>query len=224
MSCAEALSARLMSAASRVANSCASASLIDAGCSSRTCVSSRLPRPRTPSAFHGGCVRAGAAWLIRERRQRGWSRPDGPRYGSVTRSIGIATVTHRALTNTTTALTNATRASQPLVVVAGDTAAADKSNVQNIDRVRLVAATGVGFEQVRSPVTLEGSLLTATIVLDVCIPARCWIAPEIPTATYRCADTVFRSARPGTSGDTVPRRSPRATRRRPRPARPRAPR
>ena len=95
--------------------------------------------------------------MIRERRQRGWSRPDGPRYGSVTRSIGIATVTHRALTNTTTALTNATRASQPLVVVAGDTAAADKSNVQNIDQVRLVAATGVGFEQVRSPVTLEGS-------------------------------------------------------------------
>ena len=42
MSCAEALSARLMSAASRVANSCASASLIDAGCSYRTCVSSRL--------------------------------------------------------------------------------------------------------------------------------------------------------------------------------------
>jgi hypothetical protein len=51
MSCAEALSARLMSAASRVANSCASASLIDAGCSYRTCVSSRLPRPRTPSAY-----------------------------------------------------------------------------------------------------------------------------------------------------------------------------
>src|SRR5215472_3062877 len=38
-SCAEALSARLMSAASRVANSCASASLIDAGCSYRTCPS-----------------------------------------------------------------------------------------------------------------------------------------------------------------------------------------
>jgi len=45
MSSAEALSARLMSAASRVASSCASASLIDAGCSYRTCVSSRLPRP-----------------------------------------------------------------------------------------------------------------------------------------------------------------------------------
>ena len=51
MSCAETLSARLMSAASRVANSCASAPLIDAGCSYRTCVSSRLPRPKTPSAF-----------------------------------------------------------------------------------------------------------------------------------------------------------------------------
>src|SRR5215472_7797598 len=50
MSCAEALSARLMSAAPRVASSCASASLTDAGCWYRTCVSSRLPRPRTPSA------------------------------------------------------------------------------------------------------------------------------------------------------------------------------
>jgi len=26
------------------------------------------------------------------------------------------------------------------------------------------------------------SLLTATIVLDVCMPARCWIAPEMPSA------------------------------------------
>ena len=27
-----------------------------------------------------------------------------------------------------------------------------------------------------------GSLFTATIVFDVCIPARCWIAPEMPSA------------------------------------------
>ncbi len=26
------------------------------------------------------------------------------------------------------------------------------------------------------------SLLIATIVLELCMPARCWMAPEIPTA------------------------------------------
>jgi len=35
----------------------------------------------------------------------------------------------------------------------------------------------------------SGSLLTATTVLEVCIPARCWTAPEMPTATYSCGDT-----------------------------------
>src|ERR1700730_8380617 len=37
----------------------------------------------------------------------------------------------------------------------------------------------------------SGSLLTATMVLEVCIPARCWIAPEIPTAMYSCGETVL---------------------------------
>ena len=29
----------------------------------------------------------------------------------------------------------------------------------------------------------SASLLTATIVFEVCMPARCWMAPEMPTAT-----------------------------------------
>src|SRR6516162_4917806 len=37
----------------------------------------------------------------------------------------------------------------------------------------------------------SASLLTATIVLEVCIPARCWMAPEMPTATYSCGETVL---------------------------------
>src|SRR5690606_39125795 len=40
-----------------------------------------------------------------------------------------------------------------------------------------------------SKIGASGSLLIATIVLAVCIPARCWIAPEIPSATYSCGDT-----------------------------------
>src|SRR2546425_304149 len=37
----------------------------------------------------------------------------------------------------------------------------------------------------------SGSLFTATITLLDVIPARCWIAPEIPSATYRSGVTVF---------------------------------
>src|SRR5215469_16634024 len=42
-----------------------------------------------------------------------------------------------------------------------------------------------------SKIGASGSLLIAMIVFDVCIPARCWIAPEIPTAAYSCGDTVL---------------------------------
>src|SRR2546429_8305107 len=35
------------------------------------------------------------------------------------------------------------------------------------------------------------SLLIATMTFDVRMPARCWIAPEIPTATYSVGETVF---------------------------------
>src|SRR5579862_5026693 len=35
----------------------------------------------------------------------------------------------------------------------------------------------------RAKIGASASLLMATIVLAVCMPARCWIAPEIPTAT-----------------------------------------
>src|SRR5713101_8158330 len=37
----------------------------------------------------------------------------------------------------------------------------------------------------------SGSLFTATITLLEVMPARCWIAPEIPSAMYRSGDTVF---------------------------------
>jgi hypothetical protein len=33
-----------------------------------------------------------------------------------------------------------------------------------------------------SKIDASASLFTATIVFDVCIPARCWIAPEMPRA------------------------------------------
>ncbi len=40
-----------------------------------------------------------------------------------------------------------------------------------------------------SKIGASGSLLIATMFFDVCMPARCWIAPEMPSATYSCGDT-----------------------------------
>ena len=56
----------------------------------------------------------------------------------------------------------------------------------------LTFSVAAGSTECRSPTTpkstsskigASGSLLTATIVFEVCMPARCWIAPEMPLAT-----------------------------------------
>src|SRR5262249_34586508 len=46
-------------------------------------------------------------------------------------------------------------------------------------------------KSVISKIGASGSLLMAMMVLEVCMPARCWIAPEIPAATYSCGETVL---------------------------------
>ncbi len=38
-------------------------------------------------------------------------------------------------------------------------------------------------KSVSSKIGASGSLLTATITFEVCMPARCWMAPEMPIAT-----------------------------------------
>ena len=56
----------------------------------------------------------------------------------------------------------------------------------------LTFSVAAGRTECRSPTTpkstsskigASGSLLTATMVFEVCMPARCWIAPEMPLAT-----------------------------------------
>ena len=56
----------------------------------------------------------------------------------------------------------------------------------------LICSVACGTTVLRSPMTpksasskigASGSLLMATMVFEVCMPARCWIAPEMPTAT-----------------------------------------
>ncbi len=73
-------------------------------------------------------------------------------YARAAGRVGVATVTHGpGLTNTVTALVEGARGRTPLVVLAGDTAVDDPGNVQDIDQRELVAPTGAGFVQVRTP-------------------------------------------------------------------------
>lgn len=37
----------------------------------------------------------------------------------------------------------------------------------------------------------SASLLTATMTLESLIPAKCWMAPEIPNAIYNSGATIF---------------------------------
>ncbi len=77
----------------------------------------------------------------------GWGRAAG--------RLGVATVTHGpGLTNTATALVEGVKNRTPLLLIAGDTPIADRDHLQNLDQHAVVAATGAGFEPVRSLTTL----------------------------------------------------------------------
>ena len=83
-------------------------------------------------------------------------------YARTSGRLGVATVTHGpALTNAVTALVESVRDRTPLLLLAGDTAVADKDNLQNIPQREVVLATGAGFEQVRAPHTLGDDMSVA---------------------------------------------------------------
>jgi thiamine pyrophosphate-dependent acetolactate synthase large subunit-like protein len=76
-------------------------------------------------------------------------------FASTSGQLGVATVTHGpGLTNTVTGLVHGVRSRTPVVLIASDTAAADRDHLQNIDQREIVSATGAGFEQLRSPATV----------------------------------------------------------------------
>lgn len=77
----------------------------------------------------------------------GWGRAAG--------RLGVATCTHGpGLTNTMTALVEGTRNRTPMLVIAGDTPVHNRDHLQGIDQHAIVAATGAGFEPVRSSKTI----------------------------------------------------------------------
>jgi acetolactate synthase I/II/III large subunit len=98
-------------------------------------------------------------------------------YARVSGKVGVATVTHGpAFTNTVTALVDSVRARTPVLLIAGDTAAADLGSLQNVGQREIAEAAGAGFVLVRSPHTLAEDLATAVgqataesrpVVLDV---------------------------------------------------------
>ncbi|GKY89960.1 thiamine pyrophosphate-binding protein [Sinisalibacter aestuarii] len=80
----------------------------------------------------------------------------------LTGGVGFATVTHGpALTNCVTALAEAARSFTPLVLLCGDTAEADRENLQNIDQREVILSSGAGFEQMRSAGSALGDLARA---------------------------------------------------------------
>jgi thiamine pyrophosphate-dependent acetolactate synthase large subunit-like protein len=83
-------------------------------------------------------------------------------YAQRTGGLGVATVTRGpGLTNTMTALVEATRTRTPMVLIVGDTPADDYEHVQNVDQAPFVAPTGAGFEQVRRADTALRDLAVA---------------------------------------------------------------
>lgn len=82
-------------------------------------------------------------------------------YTLSTGRLGCATVTHgAALTNTLTALTHGAKARVPMLLICGDTAVADRDNIQNTPQREHVLATGAGFEQLRAPSTIAQDMTT----------------------------------------------------------------
>lgn len=80
----------------------------------------------------------------------------------LTGGVGFATVTHGpALTNCVTALAEAARSFTPLVLLCGDTPAAERENLQNIDQREVILASGAGYEPMRSAATALHDLARA---------------------------------------------------------------
>ena len=95
-------------------------------------------------------VHEGSAVLMAQ----GWARVAG--------KVGVAAVTHGpGLTNTVTALVEGAKAGTSMVLLVGDTPVIDREHAQNINQRELVASTGAGFEQLRSPETVAEDLARA---------------------------------------------------------------
>src|ERR671920_670819 len=64
-----------------------------------------------------------------------------------------------------------------------------EGDYENNASSRTVCISPTTPKSTSSKIGASSSLLTATMVFEVCMPARCWIAPEMPLAMYSCGET-----------------------------------
>lgn len=83
-------------------------------------------------------------------------------FAQVSGRTGVATITHGpALTNVVSALVEGVKGCIPLVLLCGDTPPDDREHLQRIGQREMVAATGAGFVEMRSPETAAADLARA---------------------------------------------------------------
>jgi thiamine pyrophosphate-dependent acetolactate synthase large subunit-like protein len=83
-------------------------------------------------------------------------------HAQVTGEVGVATITHGpALTNAMTALAEGVKGGVSMVLLCGDTPPEDLQHLQKINQRELVAASGAGFVELRSPETAAQDIAVA---------------------------------------------------------------
>ena len=107
--------------------------------------------------------------------------------------LGVATVTQGpGLTNTATALVEATRSGTPMVLITGDTAPSNPLNPQSMVQEPFVESTGAGYVLVPAPESTVASLVQAT---NMAIRQRRPIVLNCPTE-YQWAESEYVSPAP----------------------------
>lgn len=100
-------------------------------------------------------------------------------FAVITGNLGVATVTHGpGLTNTVTALVEASKSRTPVLLICGDTPTEDRQHLQDVPQRDVILSTGAGFEQVRSARTAIGDF---AIAARRAIVERRPIALNVPT-------------------------------------------
>lgn len=75
-------------------------------------------------------------------------------YAAASSTVGVATVTHGAITNCVTALCDVVRGGYPVVVLAGETSPSEEYNLQRLPQAEIVRATGAEYISLTNPRTL----------------------------------------------------------------------
>ncbi|MGH3261472.1 MAG: thiamine pyrophosphate-binding protein [Trebonia sp.] len=114
-------------------------------------------------------------------------------YAAASGRVGAATVTHGAIPNAVSALLDGVRGRYPVIVLAGDTAAADTFNLQNVPQRDIVMPTGAGFESARSPRSIGEDVAVAVRRAKL---ERRPIVLNVP-ADFQARDVEYAKVEPG---------------------------